>query len=288
MAAACGALTVHASQSPAPAKPAAVAAPTPRSADGHPDLNGIWHAPPPPEFVGLEQVFDLKAHKKPDGSIDVTFGNPVDAGKGRQQGDTNYLPRAIDQKLQEARAKDSNKPPYKPELLAKVKALEDKQSRNDPAFYCKPAGVPRMGPPDQIVQAPGRVVFLYASENTFRTIPTDGRGHRNNTYPTFRGDSVGHWEGNTLVVDVNQFTDESWLGVDGWIHSDAMHVIERFTRKGDMVAYDVTVEDPNVFTKPWVLATRTLKRGDMKKEQLEESEPCRELSGEFLVNDEHH
>ena len=159
---------------------------------------------------------------------------------------------ALDRISVAERAKDANKPPYKPELAAKVKDLSDRQSQEDPAFYCKPAGVPRMGAPSQILQMPGQVVFLYAT-NLFRLVPTDGRPHRTDIDTSYMGDSVGRWDGDTLVVDVNNLNDDTWLGPDGYFHTEAMHVVERLTRNGDTLTYQATVEDPNVFTKPWVM-----------------------------------
>ena len=102
--------------------------------------------------------------------------------------------------------------------------------------------------------------------STYRVIPTDGRAHRKgddydlNPY----GDPVGHWEGNTLVIDTTGFDDSTWFGQDGYFHTDAMRVIERFTRKGGTLEYSATVEDPNVLTKPFNLnpTPLTLKKGD--------------------------
>jgi hypothetical protein len=183
------------------------------------------------------------------------------------------------------RAADPNKPPYKPELMAKIKDLEDRQSREDPAFYCKPAGVPRMGPPSQIIQMPGQVIFLYANTNTFRLIPTDGRPHRADVDSTYMGDSVGHWEGDTLVVDVRNLNDDTWLGPDGWFHTDAIRVTERLRREGDTLIYQAIVDDPNVFTKPWSMNARTLK---LNNRPLEEGPPCVEKDAEHLVTLQHH
>jgi len=92
-------------------------------------------------------------------------------------------------------------------------------------------------------------------------IPTDGRPHSKASELdiTYLGDTVGRWEGDTLVLDSVAFTDATWLGRGGLFHSDRMHVVERFTRQGDALLYDVTVEDPEVLTEPWVLPTRTVR-----------------------------
>jgi hypothetical protein len=166
--------------------------------------------------------------------------------------------KGLDRWQVDGRAAAPNKPEYKPELLAKVKDLSDKQGVLDPAFYCKPQGVPRMGAPTQIVQTQGQVVFLYGASNLFRVIPTDGRPHRADADPSYMGDSIGRFEGDTLVVDVTNFNDDTWLGSDGYFHSEKMHVVERLTRKGDVITYTATVEDPGVLAKPWTMTARDL------------------------------
>ena len=77
---------------------------------------------------------------------------------------------------------------------------------------------------------------------------------------TYLGYAVGHWDGDTLVVDSISFVDSTWLGRGGLFHSELMHVVEKFTRQGDVILYDVTVEDPGVLVEPWVLPTRTVRR----------------------------
>src|SRR5712691_1788513 len=176
----------------------------PRTADGHPDLNGIWGAAPlaPVAKNGESVKYLLPIRGVNPDSKDVFLG--------------------LDRQAVTGRAAAPNKPEYRPELLAKVKELSDRQDILDPAFYCKPQGVPRMGPPSQIVQTPGQVVFLYAASNIFRVIPTDGRPHRADADASYLGDPVGRWEGGSLVVDVINFNDDAWLGSDGYCHSEAM------------------------------------------------------------------
>jgi hypothetical protein len=196
--------------------------------------------------------------------------------------------KALDERGSARKAAAANKPPYKPELAAKLKEASDLQSKLDPAFYCKPEGVPRMGAPSQIVQTPGQVVFLYEGRNTFRVVPTDGRSHRDDVEPTWNGDAVGRWEGDTLVVDVTNIIDESWLGADGWFHSDALHVVERLRREGDTLIYSATVEDPKMFTGPWEITPRALRLMADRADALVESPPCIERSGENQVTNDHH
>ena len=147
--------------------------------------------------------------------------------------------------------------PYTPEAAKKVRELY-KAGDTDPVLHCLPYGYPRNlggAHPVQVVQTPGQLVILYERDTTFRVIPTDGRPHWEGADPSFMGDSVGHWEGDTLVVDITSFNDIAWLpGGEGTgaFHSDALHVIEKYTRK-DSNNMDVamTFEDPKVFTRPY-------------------------------------
>ena len=130
-------------------------------------------------------------------------------------------------------------------------------------------------------------MFLYEdiSGDPYRVIPTDGRPHKKDGNPSYYGDSVGRWDGNTLVVDVVNFVEDTWFGEDGYFHSDAMHVTERFWRNGPNLVYQVTVEDPKVLTAPWTMAPRIVKPSN---EPLEESPRCVEADSKLLVNDDHH
>jgi hypothetical protein len=234
------------------------------------DFNGIWGvAPLPPAVKPGESVRWLLPLKGVD-------PNGTDVFKG------------LDRWQVDGRAAAPNKPEYRPELLAKVKELSDKQGVLDPAFYCKPQGVPRMGPPTQIVQTPGQVVFLYGANNLFRVIPTDGRPHRADADPSYMGDSIGRVEGDTLVVDVANFNDDTWLGSDGYFHSEKMHVVERLTRKGDVINYTATVEDPLVLAKPWTMNPRNLKLSTSKADALLEAPPCVEHDAPHIVTLDHH
>jgi hypothetical protein len=178
-------------------------------------------------------------------------------------------------------------PSYKPELQAKVKDLLDHESKTDQVFYCGKPGIPRIGPPRKIVQTPSEVTFFYEdiSGDPYRIVPTDGRAHRADADPTYYGDSVGRWEGDKLVVDVTRFVEDTWFGEDGYFHSDAMHVIERFWRDGENLIYQVTVDDPKVLTAPWTMAPRVVKPST---EPLLESPRCVEADASRLVNNDHH
>src|SRR5580704_17360006 len=244
---------------------------TPHLADGHPDLTGFW-AP-------------------------AGWGYAVSAGSDSADGMTHYTQRRQEGPAQSPdkvaelkhRLEGSNLPPYKPEVVDKVKYLGEHQSHEDPAFRCAPKGFPRVGPPTEIVQVPNEIVFLYdtvnsSEQNAFRVISTDGREHDPTLNPSYYGDSIGHWEGNTMVVDVTNFVDDTWLSQNGTIHSDAMHVVEKLTREGNVITWQISVEDPKVFTAPWVI-TRHLVHGLKGGHALEES-PCVEHDSGHLVNDD--
>jgi hypothetical protein len=252
---------------------AAATKPTPRLADGHPDLNGSWGTPELP----------VSAHQDSSGNFYIDA--PVDKG-----GTAPILDATLDQQLEHL--VDRNPPPYKLELLAKVKELASDKVHNDPVFHCKPFGVPRAGAPQQIVQTPTLTVLFYDEEDSppgsFRLVPTDGRPHRTDVDPSYFGDSIGHWEGDTLVVDVTHLNDETWLANgagnqagSGYFHSDALHVVERYTRKGDTLRYEATAEDPNVLTKPWTVTPQTRILTD---KMLYEEPICEERESQHIVN----
>ncbi len=125
---------------------------------------------------------------------------------------------------------------------------------------CNPLGVPQsfVTPyPIQFVHTPKLLVMMFEYPNTFRIIPTDGRAHTVDPDPTFMGEGVARWDGDTLVVDSIGFNEKT--EVSGFMHSEALHVIERYRKTEDgSLLYDVTVEDPNVWVSPWVMPQRTL------------------------------
>jgi len=153
-------------------------------------------------------------------------------------------------------------PPLKPgaEKFRIVRGPDDVRGNTTLGTDCKPLGVPQsfVTPyPFQIVQTPKLILMVFEYPNAIRFIPTDGRAHPVDPDPTWMGDSVAHWEGDTLVVDSIGFNDKT--EVSGFMHTESLHVVERFRRiENGSLQYDVTVEDPNVFTRPWVLPTRTL------------------------------
>jgi len=220
--------------------------PTPRMGD-HPDLSGNW-------------------------SWNDWIGNYMTGGGRRcaptQPSDCNrQINQTYDFELYSpSRFGNLGRPIYKPQYWDKVQELDMWTNKNDPVMTCQPLGVPREGPPRRIYQTAKDVTFLYTGGDAgggygeYRVIPTDNRKHDPNRQDTsYLGYTVGRWEGDTLVLDSINFVDTTWLGRGGFFHSDQMHVIERFTRQGDALLYDVTVEDPEVLAEPYVYPTRVVR-----------------------------
>jgi len=137
-----------------------------------------------------------------------------------------------------------------------LKTTLGRLSKDDPEALCLPAGVPRQAPyPWRIVQTKTHMFFLFEGNiHSYRQIFLDGRRHPEprDLDPTWYGYSVGRFEGDTLVIDTRGFNDKFWFDFAGHPHTEKLHVIERYTRDSyDTIRYDVTMEDPEVFTKPW-------------------------------------
>jgi hypothetical protein len=199
----------------------------PRMADGHPDLTGIW-------WTGG----DL-------GSAGFNTSNPP--------------------------AAEDAPPPVRFESLYQPWAAEHAATLNDkddPTLQCRPTAFGTLnvrlfdvGTLGQIISTPDRMVFLSETFHNYQVIPTDGRPHRSYAPPSYRGDAVGHWEGDTFVVEVENFTDDTWLFAEGRVsfHSDALRIVERYRRvDADTLVIDATIYDPEVLTEPWVVPTQTL------------------------------
>jgi hypothetical protein len=234
----------------APAAPAAqAAAVTPRRADGKPDLTGVW-----------------------GGSF-----NPITGGGNRRCGPTQKecaVPNdnfVVDYEwISPSRFGILGHPVYKPEHWDKIQELDQWTNKYDPVMTCQPLGLPRHGTPRRIIQQDKDVIFFYGANADygggaaeFRDIPTDGRERNPRTASQvyYYGNSIGRWEGDTLVIDSINFVDTTWFGRGGFFHSSSMHVIEKLTRVGDEIRYDMTIEDPEVLIEPWVMPTRVLRQG---------------------------
>jgi hypothetical protein len=256
-------IAVAQQQTAAAAKPAAAVSKIRRAADGHPDLSGIW-------------TFAISI---PPGAI----AKVVDGQKTVRKADQSarYLQAELPGALPWTK-----EPSYKPELRAKVAELAGHESKVDAVFYCGRPGVPRIGSPRRIVQLPNEFIFFYEdiSGDAFRFIPVNSKRHADFN-PSYYGDAVAHWEGDTLVVDTTNFVDDTWFGEEGYFHSDAMRVTERLWRVGDDLAYQVTVDDPKVLTAPWTNYAHLIKPSD---EPLQESPACKEEDGNRLLNLDHH
>ena len=206
----------------APNSESASAGPAPRM-DGHPDLSGVW-------WRGADiggRGFALS----PRGAQRPTFFSDL----------------------------------YQPWAAAHAKTLADK---DDPTVHCLPTAFGTLnvslfdvGAVGQIVQTPKFLVMLTETFHSYQIIPFDGRPHRDTVPPSYRGDAVGHWDGDTLVVDKTNFTPNTWISAEGRVsfHSDALHVVERYRRvDSKTLEIEATVEDPKVLTKPWVVPKQTL------------------------------
>lgn len=147
--------------------------------------------------------------------------------------------------------------PYLPAALAKVKENAANKAKEDPVNKCYMPGVPRlmyMNYPFQIFETPKYIAVVSEYSHTYRIIYMDGSPHVD-YLPFWLGDSRGHWDGDTLVVDVLSFNDETWLDKAGNYHSDQLHVVERYTRTGpNTMQYEATISDPKTFSKDWKIS----------------------------------
>jgi hypothetical protein len=177
-----------------------------------------------------------------------------------------------------------NKPIYKPEFWEKVRSLDFSMVDVDPAFRCLPPGVPRQTAPQKIVQTAKEIV-LYNGTST-RFVPVDGRERdpMDSDYSSWSGVPLGHWEGDTLVVESVGFTDESWLQWQGYFHTADMKVTERLRRDGNLLFYTFTVDDPEVLAEPWTSDTYVRRLNPDAKARLEEPQPCSEQDLKFIID----
>ena len=263
-----------------PAAPAqSQAIPTPRTPDGKPDLNGVWTGTAGPVVLGSFGV---------DGRIfdedENTGANNVPARGGRM---ANY---ENDNGL--TRLTLRNRPQYKPEFWETVRNNEWNGNQIDPEPHCRPAGVPRVGQPRQIMQTKDKMMFTYAASVGMpnvgfpRIFFYDGRPQDpvRVSQESWNGAAMGHWEGDTLVVVTTGFTDENWLSKSGYFHGYQLKVTERLTRKGNEILYEVTVEDPEHLTQPWVMYPRKMYLNTNPNAYIEENLPCDERDREDMVN----
>ena len=200
----------------------------PRASDGKPDLSGIWQ-------VLNTAAWDIQDHA-------ASLGVP--AGQGVVEG---------------------NEIPYQPWAAAKKRENAANRMTADPDMKCYQPGVPRvtyMPFPFQIVQTPKYIAVLYEYEHVTRHLYVDGTPHPKGPIDNwFMGDSRARWEGDTLVVDVIHFTDQTWFDRAGNFHSEALHVVERYTPTDrNHIQYEATIEDPKVFARPWKMSMPLYRR----------------------------
>lgn len=216
----------------------------PRSYDGHADLSGVWQA------VNTAN-WDLEDHSAAAGTMWQTGAiNSEPAGESVVEGGTI---------------------PYKPEALAKKKANFADRRTKDPEAKCYMPGIPRanyMPYPFQIVQTPRGIMFIYEFASANRLVNM-GKAEEAAT-DTWMGTNNGHWEGDTLVVDVTGLNGLAWLDRAGDYASNQLHVVERFTRTDPYhLMYEATIEDPSVYTRPWKIRMPLYRRVEKNAQLLE-------------------
>ncbi len=228
-----------------------------RMPDGKPNLNGIWAA-------SNTANWNLETHAAKHGpvpALGAAFSVP--AGLGVVEGGPI---------------------PYKPEALAQRDANAANWMTNDPEIKCYLPGVPRatyLPYPFQIVQAtePNDILITYEFASASRIVHM--RTQEEFPVESWMGWSNGKWEGDTLVVDVTGFVDQTWFDRAGNYHSDALHVVERYTPRGpDVIHYEATIEDTKVFTRPWKISMPLYRRLEPNAQLMEYK--CVEFAEELM------
>ena len=246
-----------------------------RTSDGKPDFSGVWQA-------NYEAYWDLQAHEARAGAVTQPGVYPgyefarVPAAPVLALGAAAGVPGSM------GVVEDGGEIPYKPEAAAMKKENGANWIDRDPELKCYLPGIPRamyMPYPFQIVQSTTKIQMAFTFANAARTI------HLDKVEPppddTYMGHSVGHWEGDTLVVDVTGFNGKNWFDRAGNFHSASLHVVERFTPiTADAVRYEATIEDPEVFTRPWKIAMPLYRRLEPNVQLIEY--PCIDFAEEFL------
>ena len=246
-----------------------------RTPDGHPNFSGIWQA-------NNEAYWDLEAHEARAGAVTQPGVYPgyeyarVAAAPVIALGAAAGVPASL------GVVEGDGQIPYKPETAAIRKENREHWIDRDPELKCYLPGIPRamyMPYPLQIVQSTNKIQMAFTFANAARTIHFDKvEGPPDDTY---MGHSVGHWEGDTLVVDVTAFNGKNWFDRAGNFHSASLHLTERFTAMtSDAIRYEVTIEDPETFTRPWRISMPLYRRLESNAQLMEY--PCIEFAEEFL------
>jgi hypothetical protein len=221
----------------------------PRADGGKPDLNGIWQAL-------NEANYDIEAHvARPAMAVRPGPYGPVPAAAVLAFGAAGAVPPGLG-------VVEGGEIPYKPEALAKKQENQAHWLEADPEIKCYLPGVPRanyMPYPFQILQSASAFVMVYEYAGAVRNVFLKDPGPP--PVDSWMGQSVGHWDKDTFVVDVKGISDQTWFDRAGNFHSDALHVVERYTRTSpDVISYEATIEDPNVFTRPWKMSMPLYRR----------------------------
>ena len=230
----------------------------PRASDGHPDLNGIWQA-------NNEAHWDLEAHVARS-ALALRPGpyGPLPAKEVLYLGAVGSVPGGLG-------VVEGGEIPYKPDALKIRNENREKWVERDPEIKCYLPGVPRatyMPYPFQIFQSSKALFIAYEYAGAVRNIYLKDPGPA--PVDSWMGQSVARWEGETLVIDATGFNDQTWFDRAGNHHSDKLHVVERYTRTGpDHISYEATIEDPNVFTKPWKISMPLYRRIERNAQLME-------------------
>ena len=230
----------------------------PRGPDGKADLNGIWQAI-------NEANYDLEGHvARPAMALRPGPFGPVPAAPVLALGAVGAVPPSMG-------VVEGGEIPYKPEALAIKKENQKDWLNRDPEIKCYLPGVPRatyMPYPFQIFQSAKALTFVYEYAGAVRNIYLKNPGPA--PADSWMGQSVGHWEGETLVVDVTDMNEKSWLDRAGNFHSDKLHVVERYTRiSPDVISYEATIDDPDIFTRPWKISMPLYRRQEKNVQLLD-------------------
>jgi hypothetical protein len=229
------------------------AAVTPRLADGHPDMTGNWNGP---------TLAITGSGTRRCGPTQVVGGG-INPEVGCKTGQDNFW---VDYEWISPSRFGPSRPIYKPEFWDKIQEDDQWTNKEDPVMTCQPLGIPRQGMPTRIIRSAIDVVFFYneysdygGGNYEYRDIPTDGRPRQQTVEAFYYGLPMGKWEGDTLVIDSTNFVDTTWFGRGGLFHSADLHIIEKLTRKGDEILYQMTIEDPDNLIQPWVMPDKILR-----------------------------
>ena len=241
----------------------------PRTDGGKPDLNGIWQAL-------NEANYDIQAHNaRPAMALRPGPYGPVPAAPVLALGAVGAVPGSLG-------VVEGDEIPYLPAALAKKKENQESWLTADPEIRCYLPGVPRatyMPYPFRIFQNATEIFIAYEYAGAVRNIYMKDPGPA--PVDSWMGQSVGHWEGETLVIDVTGMNDQTWFDRAGNYHSDALHVVERYTRTSpDVMTYEATIEDPKVFSRPWKIRMPLYRRQEPNAQLLDFK--CAEFVEELL------